>query len=398
MPAQHRPPQGGRGDQGQPRSSLQRTVFPLPESAANALADLGRTPPIPRHPHYDLLRAVRWIEGWQFDPPRGSDRGSKKVKEVIVERTCATLNEAAAMAGHAQERRQSWIDPLVRVGRARCLKLTARTDLVIHLSSAGPLELGLALHHVYGFPILPATSLKGLARATAREGDGNEALYGRQEACGRVAILDGFPVRYAAQPDIMTPHFKSWYEGKPGAPDDTENPVPIGFISIAAGAVFEVPLLARDPDTARADLDQVENDLRRGVEERGLGAKTAAGYGVFAIDRIEARPDIAESPTPSLATDRDEGSTKPEAAPPERPLLDSATIQYQQRLEELRALRCGDAGRIAEYRDWCLLLTDTGQQREAAKLIVEKMTARWIKEKARKKPKWMGILEILDKP
>ncbi len=116
-------------------------------------------------------------------------------------------------------RRKAWLCNLDQRQLARRVFIRVLTDAVLHLSSRGPLELGLALHHLHGYPVLPATSLKGLAAAVRQHEGLADGLYGQQESAGRVAILDGLPLECRVALDAMTPHFGRWYQGK-GLPDD----------------------------------------------------------------------------------------------------------------------------------------------------------------------------------
>jgi CRISPR-associated protein Cmr6 len=236
------------------------------------------------HPAYALSKMVAWHEGWK----RTGDKKAPSANAYAYDMARRELEAKSfhSLAECVRARREAWILPLQRAGLAQRLVLTARSDAIVWLVSPGPLELGLALHHIYGFPILPGSSLKGLARRVAR-GEGGTAAdvrYGNQGTAGPIAILDGLPCSdWKVQRDVMTPHFGKWYRGEKPFPDDTEDPVPIPFLSIAAGSRFEVALLARDAG-AVAILTSVTEDLRQGLDERGLGAKTAAGYGVFGVE------------------------------------------------------------------------------------------------------------------
>ncbi|HWP34533.1 MAG TPA: type III-B CRISPR module RAMP protein Cmr6 [Thermodesulfobacteriota bacterium] len=257
------------------------------------------------HPVYWLARMVAWDSQGQrpwADPDK---------KSALSSGLGAIGSQARRdLAASVLERRRAWLAPRERAGTARRLRLTARSDAVLWLASPGPLEVGLALHHLYGFPVLPGSSLKGLARrvAVAIHGkDCAEARYGRQEEAGPVAFLDGLPTgEWTVQSDVMTPHFTRWYRGDPGQlPDDTESPVPIGFLSIGAGSSFELALVARRAADA-VHLDGVVQDLRRGLDKLGLGAKTAAGYGIFAlcVESPPAAPPAAATTAPAATASR----------------------------------------------------------------------------------------------
>jgi len=385
---------GGNQRGGPPNLSSQGpTVLPLPEPVANFWKAAGKT--AFQHPIYPLLRAIRWHEGWRYDAPRGSSAPGVKASAYAEARDLLRRREVQELARAVRDRRAAWVESLVRDGRARRLLLRAASDFVLHLSSPGPLELGMAVHHVYGFPFVPGTALKGLAHAVARAEDASlaEALYGRQEAAGGIAILDGLPVRFEVHRDVMTPHFPEWYRESAGAkPDDTEDPKPIPFLSVAAGSEFEVVLIARAGATASGDLDAVERHLRLGCDERGLGAKTSAGYGAFVVARLEQpapvlpRADAKPAPPSSSTT-----PPQPRPSPGPARLVDALMGQ----VKALPPNRV--AGEINKFVDDCLKLEDEEDQKALARAIVEKMTPREIRKRIKegKRPdQWRRILDL----
>lgn len=284
-----------------PRTPPREPRIPVPARASEAWRQVGAQSGT--HPVYWLARMVGWVS------TNGREWGEAD-KKAALECGRAAIDTPArhALAERVLERRRAWLG--LRQRTARCFRLTARTDAVLWLASAGPLEVGLALHHLYGFPVLPGSALKGLARRVARQVHGDAvaaARYGGQDEGGPVAFLDGLPVgNWAVQLDVMTPHYGGWYRGE-RPPDDTESPVPIGFLSIGAGSAFEVWLLARHPEDA-AHLAGVVEDLRLGLDELGLGAKTAAGYGVFDLQVADALSEI--QPPASLRAPSESAETQ----------------------------------------------------------------------------------------
>lgn len=308
-----RPGDGGTRQPGTPDR------LPYPDALAALYRRLSAG--VVAHPVYAMAKMIEWWgqgNEWKLTGPRGTTG----VKPYAYEQAMRRLEGLHDLAEQVRARRAAWLAPLEGKGLARRLLLTARTDAVAWLASPGPLELGLALHHVYGFPVLPATSLKGLARRAA--GPAAAGRYGSQDSVAPVAILDGLPcLGWRVQRDVMTPHFSGWYqEGR--LPDDTEDPKPIPFLSIAAGSRFEVALIARDGNYPVV-LKQVMEDLHIGLEERGLGAKTAAGYGVFSVElapRRQPRPP-GESEQPAAEAGKEEVS----AVPPARRSPQASAVQ-----------------------------------------------------------------------
>lgn len=371
-----RPP-SGRGPH-RPNSKPEPRTIPLPPQSVRAFRETAGSG---AHPHYDLAKFVAWYEGFPSSPPRelrGAVSHKKHAFDAARRRLGAEERIELASAVHA--RRSAWLAPLELDGRARRLILEARSNVVVHLVSPGPLELGLALHHVYGFPILPASGLKGLCRAEHTGEFGNSESYGTQESVARVALLDGLPLSVKVEPDVMTPHYGDWYQ-KESAPHDGMNPNPIAFLSVGAGSRFEIALVAREVEGAGAELDAIEADLHAALAERGLGAKTAAGYGVFRVARADpAAPAVVGS-----------GLTVAAPSPRRDPV--------QAKLDEVRALNSERiAGQVGPYVEWCLSLPDPSRQKEAASallaIVAEKMGGKFVKERVKTKDAWKKLKQL----
>ncbi|MGH3936694.1 MAG: type III-B CRISPR module RAMP protein Cmr6 [Pseudonocardiaceae bacterium] len=152
-------------------------------------------------------------------------------------------------------------------------------------------ETALTLSPTYGVLVLPGTALKGLAAAAARLAgwsDLDDTLFGtpRPERPpdahrGSVLIWDGVPTEPPELVlDVLTPHVKAYYDsgnspnGVPDtAPAECYNPVPIRFLAVEKTR-FRAYLIG-PPDDVAACVTLV----RSGLDELGIGGKTAAGYG-----------------------------------------------------------------------------------------------------------------------
>ena len=119
---------------------------------------------------------------------------------------------------------------------------------------------------------------------------------------GTVAFLPAYP--YSRFPidlelDVLTSHHPDYYSEKkdrngqlvqPTA-TDTENPIPVYFPAVTAGAIYTFALLPVGTTSAKSPLlSHARTWLSTGLTVFGLGAKTAAGYGFFS----DATPAIAE--------------------------------------------------------------------------------------------------------
>ena len=184
---------------------------------------------------------------------------------------------------------------------------TPNWRLIVGLGGESVYETSITLHHIYGFPYIPASSIKGVLRSfiiqsvffpklteleqkDEKAGEKAEekaledpqfvAVFGSTDQRGQVTFFDAFPTKAPKiKPDIMNPHYKDWYsEGI--APTDTQSPVPVFFLTVE-DTPFQFlfgskQMKINDPlwkDKNLADW------LKAALAEHGIGAKTAVGYG-----------------------------------------------------------------------------------------------------------------------
>ncbi len=202
-------------------------------------------------------------------------------------------------------------------------EMRARGRIIVGLGGKGPLEFGITLHPVTGLPYIPGSALKGLCRSYAlltlaahaeinviiesealKQLDelliaGNydhlpEALhyrlaFGSQENAGGCVFYDAVlkyldPRNSIFTLDVMTPHFVKYYTNGGGkAPDDGDNPNPVSYVTVTEGVSFVFAIGQRGGFIDTEDtVKQTRRWLRKALQELGVGAKTAQGYGVFA--------------------------------------------------------------------------------------------------------------------
>jgi len=216
--------------------------------------------------------------------------------------------------------KQRWL----RIARwAHASPFTLKTDwrFIPGLGRKGPLEVGFTFHR-YGFPILPGSSVKGVARTWAFYqianqinapelealekvliADGDEepryltwrnkhpqsiqnlvtdfrAVFGTTAQAGKAIFFDAIPdAPPKLEVDVMSPHYPKYYGGEE-YPTDRQNPIPIPFLTVAAGQTFWFAVGWRDADNPNL-RQKAEEWLRKGLKNLGAGAKTSAGYGYF---------------------------------------------------------------------------------------------------------------------
>ena len=112
---------------------------------------------------------------------------------------------------------------------------------------------------------------------------------------GSVAFLPAYPIQDRPsndlELDVLTSHHHEYYGDKKETATDTEDPIPVYFPAVTAGAIYTFALLPVGTTAANSQLlSHARIWLKVGLETFGVGAKTAAGYGFFS----DATPAIAE--------------------------------------------------------------------------------------------------------
>ena len=204
------------------------------------------------------------------------------------------------------------------VGKASEVKLkgeriiaTLKSRLIVN-QAGGILEnAGLCLHRHFGYPYIPGSAVKGLARHAAWcEWKAEEDEDKKLEIAKKIADVFGYPTGdkdgldeflkpyvkecagtvcfMAAEPvgraplvmDIVNCHHPKYYRGEQTEATDTENPIPNFFPAVEKGVQFKFQLVPLRNSSDR-NLDFAKKWLVEAITIHGIGAKTAAGYGWF---------------------------------------------------------------------------------------------------------------------
>jgi len=157
-------------------------------------------------------------------------------------------------------------------------RFQVRWRACVGVSSPSPWEAGLAIHPLFGVPVLPATALVSAARRGAELAGvlpvEIEEVLGSEEKSRPIVVVDALPECTDAgtgvflEADVITPHFKE------AGPDTAMHPIPITFLTVAHPTVFIVEAVG-----TKLRLDKFEKWLALHLDEWGIGAKTSAGYG-----------------------------------------------------------------------------------------------------------------------
>ncbi len=188
--------------------------------------------------------------------------------------------------------------------------------LIVGLGNESVYETSMTLHHIYGIPYIPGSAIKGVVRShiiTEEFGEDkngsldlkhaeNRALqdqgfcdifgcpkesFYQESRQGKVIFFDALPLsKPTIKPDIMNVHYPDYYGGnKP--PADYQNPKPIYFLTVEdAGFEFIIGIKEKDNTAIQKGIFEGKYPLEVGYEwmkkalnEHGIGAKTAVGYG-----------------------------------------------------------------------------------------------------------------------
>lgn len=178
--------------------------------------------------------------------------------------------------------------------------LTTSKRLVFGVGYSHPLEIGFTFDWTTGLPVIPGSSLKGVARSFAS--DNKEAcgvdddlinkIFGPQNSveAGRIIFFPAYPCLNDGQKfldlDVMTPHYGPYYrDPSKNPPGDWHNPVPLHFLTVPVGVRYCFRLAdRRNLAWKEADsdlLNKAKEILSSALIEHGVGAKTSVDYGYF---------------------------------------------------------------------------------------------------------------------
>lgn len=217
--------------------------------------------------------------GLQLD--KLSVAANQQEQAVALKRVCDAARDEKLLAELLSRRAlqfEKFQDPLIQ------FDAETSSPLTLYLARASALEnAGICLHPLYGFAYLPASGLKGMARAYAEtvwapaSGNGLEAwtkierVFGwaptsenrkrwRPDlavpdgaSAGSVVFHDAWPTRWPPLfVDIVNNHHSEYYAGN-DAPGDWENPIPIYFLAVQSRATFLSLFLRAAPTLAKTN-------------------------------------------------------------------------------------------------------------------------------------------------
>lgn len=190
--------------------------------------------------------------------------------------------------------------------------------LAINLADSLIQNAGICLDRLFGLPYIPGSAVKGVCRHAAleelREAPDSRkpellsalcAVFGTSEndfekgdlkpyrslsaeaardQRGGISFLPAYPVNEAKiVVDLTNVHYPDYYRSGREADLQNERPMPNPFPAVEVGTRFAFCLVQSGGDDSRALLTHARRWLENALTVRGLGAKTASGYGWFSL-------------------------------------------------------------------------------------------------------------------
>ncbi|MDX1909423.1 MAG: type III-B CRISPR module RAMP protein Cmr6 [Bacteroidia bacterium] len=179
-----------------------------------------------------------------------------------------------------------------------CQPFTLKSDwrIALGMGNESVYENGFTFHPTLGIPYLPGSSLKGMTRHwaidTGKPKTEINAIFGHENDVsvkseefqqGQIVFFDALPTELnqgMVQPDIINNHYPEYYAGEK-YPADWLSPRPIFFLTMKEVSFqFCLGYISRiDTNGGAALLEKAQTWLQSALEESGVGAKTAVGYG-----------------------------------------------------------------------------------------------------------------------
>lgn len=286
--------------------------FPIPKNSAKALIDTRGN----KNQNAGLL-FDRFTPDLRNAP--GKKHGEIKSEFLKMVRDAAKIADKKLLEGWNKRWKQ-----IADESQAITLKLSTDWRFITGLGKKGALEVGFAFHR-YGFPFLPGSSVKGVARAQAiisfaekhnweklnelddrlseadkekyeawEKGLSKEAqkdaadfrcTFGTTDEAGQAIFFDAVPDAGKLpelELDIINPHYPDYYSDNSNTvyPTNWQNPIPVHFLTVKAGTVFHFAVGWRGQKDHPL-RGNAEGWLKEGLLNLGAGAKTSAGYGYW---------------------------------------------------------------------------------------------------------------------
>lgn len=305
----------------------------------------------------DLLRGdaqrLRREAGGRNVQPHVAERKESDAQIADRMANIGKVDPALAKIGNDNARRLLSAAESSFKGMVATFEATLGARMMVNLAGGVVENAGIALDRCFGLALIPGSAVKGVTRVQAlweiheAKGEKKRRLLrlamlllgygahdiadkgdfgwaggtgqakavaeeiGAQEFKGCACFLPAYPTTPPTLVvDMVNPHYPEYYSGRKPRAEDNEDPKPNYFPAVESGCSFGFAVLLNRvpslPNLAVADLlDQAKQWLERAVTRKGVGAKTAAGYGWFELGRKTTPAPAAPTPAsrPAAAPD-----------------------------------------------------------------------------------------------
>lgn len=253
----------------------------------------------------------------RFDPRMEKFQFFKKERKgenYQIKAEYGTFNFAALC-----EREWQNAKALLGANHVREINLGTEWRMIQGLGIESVYETSLTLHHVFGIPYIPASSIRGMVRSwiitevfNSEEGlaiqdkqfctwfgcpaelritggdqsKKDQVFYSFFEEArqGQLVFFDAFPFdKPKLEVDVMNPHYGPYYGDRKNItpPADYHNPVPVFFLTVTNTKFQFLVGVGKGGELNKSTLEGKTIDawLIEALTTHGIGAKTAVGYG-----------------------------------------------------------------------------------------------------------------------
>jgi CRISPR-associated protein Cmr6 len=180
--------------------------------------------------------------------------------------------------------------------------MTTASRLVFGMGYEHPTEIGFMFDWTTGLPIIPGSSLKGVAvraieyaieeardNEKGQKEDLKSEIFGSpKDGGGNIIFFPAYPCLQDNQQflelDVMTPHYRKYYSDPANNPPaDWYSPIPLHFLTVPEGVKYCFRIADRNNLKGNGSplLEKAKNILAYALSEFGVGAKTSVFYGYF---------------------------------------------------------------------------------------------------------------------
>ena len=207
------------------------------------------------------------------------------------------------------EQQKEFIKSVGGCDRGYEIEATLVSPFITGLGSGHPTETGMILDRNTGSPYIPASSIKGVLRTAYaiqiadEKGEADDTkiakIFGSSDVItdeaerSKVIFLDAYPTTMPTiQNDILNPHYGKYYSGDRNLPIETDNPIPVKFLSVTPGCTFVFRYVIIDEKSVKPE--DIEKAFETALSVVGFGGKTAMGYGRFENPELKKQQDDAK--------------------------------------------------------------------------------------------------------